>query len=127
MWRWSGNSSDSDHGSTSVLDRDCDVEGRLRFTGTFIINGKFRGEVVSPGTLLVGESAEIEGDIRVATAIVSGQVVGNIAARERVELRAGARITGDLITPALVLEEGVAFDGNCRMRSDAVAAAQKTS
>lgn len=127
MWRWNGNSSASDQNPTSILDRDCETEGRLKFAGTLIINGKVRGEIFSSGTLLVGESAEVEGDVRVNTAIVSGQVTGNLIARERVELRSGARITGDIVTPALVLDEGVVFEGNCRMRSDEVAAAQKTS
>lgn len=103
------------------------MEGCLKFAGTLIINGKLRGEILSSGTLLVGETAEVEGDVRVNTAIVSGQVTGNLIARERIELRSGARITGDIVTPALVLDEGVVFEGNCKMRSDEVAAAQKSS
>ncbi len=127
MWRWNGNSSASDQNPTSVLDQDCELEGRVKFAGTLIINGKLRGEIISSGTLLVGESAQVEGDVRVNTAIVSGQITGSLAARERVELRSGARITGDIFTPALVLDEGVVFDGSCKMRSDEVAAAQKSS
>jgi cytoskeletal protein CcmA (bactofilin family) len=127
VWRWNGNSSASDQNPTSVLDQDCEMEGRLKFAGTLILNGKLRGEILSSGTLLVGESAEVEGDVRVNTAIVSGQITGNLVARGRVELRSGARITGDIVTPALVLDEGVVFEGNCKMRSDEVAAAQKSS
>ncbi len=127
MWRWNGNSSASDQNPTSVLDRDCEIEGRLKFIGTLIVNGKLRGEIFSSGTLLVGETAEVEGDVQVDIVIVNGQITGNVVARERIELRSGARMTGDIVTPALVLEEGVVFDGGCRMRSDEVAAAQKSS
>ena len=126
MWRWNGNSSASDPISTSVLDEECEFVGRLRFVGTLIINGKFRGEIFSSGTLLLGEAADVEGEVQVGTAVVSGQVSGTLVARERVELRKSARIKGDIVTTALVLEEGVVFDGRCRMRSDEVAAAQKT-
>jgi cytoskeletal protein CcmA (bactofilin family) len=127
VWLKSGNGSAPEQGATSVLDQDCEFEGRLRFAGTLIVNGKFRGEIFSPGTLLIGETAEVEGDVRVGIAVVTGKVAGVLAARERVELRAGARVEADLTTPALVLEEGVVFDGGCKMRGDEVAAAQKSS
>jgi cytoskeletal protein CcmA (bactofilin family) len=127
MWRWKGDSTASEQNSTSVIDQSCEMEGRFRFSGTLIINGKFRGELLSPDTLLVGETAELEADVRVGTVIVNGSVNGNITARERVELRAGARIAGGIVTPALVLEEGVVFDGRCSMIGDEIAAAQKIS
>lgn len=127
MWLKNGNGSASDQGATSVLDQDCEFEGRLRFAGTLVVNGKFRGEILSSGTLLVGETAEIEGDVQVGVAVVTGKISGSLAARERVEVRAGARVEADLTTPALVLEEGAVFDGGCKMRGGEAAAAQKSS
>jgi cytoskeletal protein CcmA (bactofilin family) len=127
MWRWKLKNSPSANNSTSVIDQGCELEGRFRFTGTLIVNGKCRGELLSPDTLLVGEAAELEAEICVGTVIVDGSVTGNITARERVELRAGARIAGNIITPALVLEEGVVFDGRCSMIGGETAAAQKIS
>ena len=127
MWRWKADPTASEQNSTSFIDQSCEMEGRFRFAGTLIINGKFRGELLSPDTLLVGESAELEAEVRVGTVIVNGSVIGNITARERVELRAGARIAGGIVTPALVLEEGVVFDGRCSMIGHEVAAAQKIS
>jgi len=127
MWRWNNNSSASVQSSTSIIDRGCEIEGRFRFSGTLAINGKFRGELHSPDTLLVGESAELEAEVSVGTVIISGQVTGTVMARERVELRAGARIAGNIVTPVLVLEEGVVFDGRCSMIGSETAAAQKSS
>jgi cytoskeletal protein CcmA (bactofilin family) len=127
MWRWNNNLSAADKNTTSVIDRGCELEGRFRFSGTLVINGKFRGELHSADTLLIGESAELDAQVSVGAAIISGQVAGSVTARERVELRSGARISGDIITPALVLEEGVVFDGRCSMIGKDVAAAQKSS
>lgn len=128
MWRWRASASTPNEDSTSVIDQGCEVEGRLRFDGTLVLNGRFRGELVSSDTLLVGETGQLEAEVevQVGVAIVSGQITGNIVARERVELRGKARIFGDILTPVLVLEEGVVFDGRCRMRSEEVRAAQKT-
>jgi len=43
------------------------------------------------------------------------EVIGNILGGQRVELRTGARVTGDIEAPIVVVDEGVTFDGNCRM------------
>jgi cytoskeletal protein CcmA (bactofilin family) len=91
------------------------------------LNGKFRGELISSDTLLVGETGEVQAEVQVGVAIVSGQIRGNITARERVELRATARVFGDIATPVLILEEGVVFDGRCKMQGEEPQAAQKSS
>lgn len=127
MWRWRGNSSAPDQASTSIIDQGCELEGRLTFAGTLVLNGRFRGELFSSDTLLVGETGQVEAEVQVGVAIVSGQVTGNINARERVELRGSARIFGDIITPVLVLEEGVVFDGRCKMKNEEIRAMQKSS
>ena len=44
-----------------------------------------------------------------------GEVVGNVLASGRIELKATARVYGDLEAPVVVLEEGVLFEGQCRM------------
>ncbi len=116
MWPWKRNGSRPVEGSTSILDQGCELEGRFNSIGTLILNGKFRGELLSSDTLLVGETGQLEADTQVGIAIVSGKITGNITARERVELRRTARVFGDIITPVLVLEEGVVFDGRCKMK-----------
>jgi len=118
MWRWKGNNSTLDQPAMSVLDQGCELEGRLTFSGTLVLNGKFQGELVSSGTLIVGQDGDLKANVQVGVAIISGQLSGHIIAQERVELRSTARIYGDIITPVLVLEEGVIFDGHCKMKGD---------
>lgn len=125
MWPWKSSSSISNQAATSVIDRGCEVEGRLNFVGVLALNGEFRGELISSDTIIVGETAKVEADLQVGSAIVSGQITGNIVARERVELRGSARISGDIVTPVLVLEEGVVFDGHCKMKGEEPRAAER--
>jgi len=106
----------------SVLDQGCELEGRLTFSGTLVLNGKFQGELLSSDTLIVGENGDLKADVQVGVAIVSGQLSGHITAKERVELRSTARMYGDIVTPVLVLEEGVIFDGHCKMKGNALKA-----
>lgn len=125
MWRWRGNHFGQGQASASVIDHGCELEGRLTFDGTLVLNGKFRGEISSTGTLLVGETGELEAQVEVGSAIISGQVTGNITAQERVELKSSARIFGDIVTPVMILEEGVVFDGRCKMKGEGLRVVEK--
>jgi cytoskeletal protein CcmA (bactofilin family) len=104
----------SNHALTSVIDHGCEAEGRLTFVGTLALNGRFRGEMLTADTLLLGKEGEVEAEVQVGVGIISGHVKGNITARERVELARTARIFGNIVTPVLVMEEGVVFDGQCK-------------
>ena len=127
MWRLRGISSAAGQTSMSVIDHGCEIEGRLTFGGTLILNGKFQGEVVSSDTLIVGEAGNLRADVRVGVAIISGQIEGQITARERVELRGNAQIRGDIVTPMLILDKGVIFNGHCKMKGDDLQVAHRTS
>jgi len=113
MGLWTKNSN-SKNGITSIIDHGCEAQGRLNFIGTVAMNGKFRGELFSADTLLLGKEAEIESEVQVAVGIISGLVRGNITGRERIELDRTARIFGNIVTPVLILEEGAVFDGQCK-------------
>jgi cytoskeletal protein CcmA (bactofilin family) len=80
-----------------------------------MLNGTFSGEIASSDTLIIGDKAVINADIRAGHVLVSGQVVGNVRATERIELKGNARVFGDIEAPVVVVEEGVLFEGHCRM------------
>ncbi len=91
------------------------MEGRYSFRGTVMLNGKFKGEISSEDTLIIGERAVLEADVRAGRLVVNGEVTGNLRAMERIELKPTARVYGDVEAPVVVLEEGVLFEGHCRM------------
>ncbi|RLA86340.1 MAG: hypothetical protein DRG31_00490 [Deltaproteobacteria bacterium] len=97
------------------LGRETAFEGKLDFKGAVRIEGNFKGEIRTPDLLIIGEGARVEGQIEVGTAIIQGEVLGNIRASKKVELRSSARLSGDISTPLLVVEEGAFFDGSCKM------------
>jgi cytoskeletal protein CcmA (bactofilin family) len=97
------------------LDRGSAFKGELEFEDTMRIDGKFNGRISSKNELIVGESAHIEGDIHVGRIAISGTVVGKIVADQKVEIHRNGKVYSDIDTPALVLEEGAIFQGNCVM------------
>jgi cytoskeletal protein CcmA (bactofilin family) len=100
----------------AFLGRDTEFEGKLSFNGAVRIDGHFTGEIFTEGTLIVGESAVIKSDIHVSHIIVSGEIRGNIMADDRIEIHAPGKVFGNIQAPAVVIEEGVIFEGNCRMQ-----------
>ena len=97
------------------LDRGSSFKGELEFEDTMRIDGRFNGKIQSKNELIVGESAHIEGDIHVGRIAISGTVVGKIVADQRVEIHRNGRVYSDVDTPALIIEEGAIFQGNCVM------------
>lgn len=111
-----------EHQLNGLLDRGCSFEGKLMFDGTVQINGEFRGEIFSDGTLVVGSEANINATIQVDTLIVDGAVQGLVEAKRKIELHRGSRLVANIAAPALVIEEGALFQGQCQMIEEGRAA-----
>jgi cytoskeletal protein CcmA (bactofilin family) len=90
-------------------------QGTLNFQGSVRIDGNFIGEVLSEGTLVVGQEAEVQGDITVGQLVLSGKLKGDVKARERVIFHKTANFVGSLETPSLAVEEGAVMEGKVTM------------
>ncbi len=91
---------------------ECDVEGTIR------IDGEFEGKLKVSKVVIIGKTGAVKGDVKSAEVIVGGKVVGTILGDNRVELQAGAHIEGDLQTKSLIVDEGVFFHGECKMKDE---------
>ncbi len=98
-------------GKDSVITGTIDVKGPLR------VDGKIKGQVNCSDTVTVGLGGELEAEVNCRNACISGKVMGNIIASEKVELQAKAEIDGDLKTKSLVIEQGAIFSGSCHMKA----------
>lgn len=101
--------------TTAILGKETVFEGKLVFHGTIRVDGHFKGEIVSDGTLIVGQEAMIEADMQVSYVVISGEIHGNILADQRVDLKAPAKVFGNIQAPVVVIDEGVIFEGMTRM------------
>jgi len=108
--------SDRDDGKINgLIDRGCSIEGRLAFDGSVQINGDFRGDIVSDGTLIIGPEANVEGNVQVGVAIIEGSVKGTVEAKNKIDLRKGSRLVASIVTENIMIEEGAIFHGKCSM------------
>lgn len=95
----------------AFLGKGAEFTGKLIFSGTVRIDGKFSGEIYGDGTLVVGEGAALEADINVDVIIISGYVHGQINVKERIEIHPPGRFEGNVKAPVFVIREGGIFEG----------------
>jgi cytoskeletal protein CcmA (bactofilin family) len=103
--------------STSV-DATTEFEGTLRCKETLRIDGRIKGEVECEKAVLVGEGARVHANIAAHEVLVAGTIKGDITARCKITLEKTAVVTGDLITPGIVIEEGAKVKGRIVIGSD---------
>jgi len=99
----------------SILGKGCKFKGTIEVEGTLRIDSEFEGVVNCPDTLVVGKSGIVKAEIKVKNAVIGGKVIGNITATNKIELQSGSHIEGDIHTHRLVIDEGVFFEGSCKM------------
>ena len=109
-------------GSTAknTLGADVEIKGNLKFAGELTFEGKLEGEIQSDGTLNLGDSATVNGNVNVTTVVVRGKVNGNINAKDKIEIKSKAEVFGDVRAAKLVIEEGVTFVGKTEVNPNKV-------
>jgi len=113
---------------TALLGRGTRFEGKLHFEGRVRIDGTFRGEIRSEGTLIIGEGARVHADVYVGTLIVKGgTLAGLVQAHQTIELHVPAQVTGHLTAPEIFMDKGVQFSGECTIAHGRDAAARDTA
>jgi cytoskeletal protein CcmA (bactofilin family) len=97
-------------GSGSVITGEASFKSMLR------VDGRFSGRITSTGgALIVGSGGQVDANIEVAVATIHGVVTGDIIASDRIELGRAAKLTGNIQTPSLMIEQGAVFEGSCKM------------
>lgn len=101
---------------TGFVGNGTTLSGEANFKGMLRVDGALSGNVRSAdGTLIVSTNGRVEANIEVAVAQIYGTVQGDIVATKRIEMGRVAKVTGNIQTPALVIENGAIFEGSCHM------------
>lgn len=92
------------------------LTGDTTFQMMLRVDGHLTGTVSSDGgTLIVGNSGQLDANVSVGVAQVNGTINGDVTATERIQLGRTARVVGNISTPKLVIEDGAVFEGGCTM------------
>jgi cytoskeletal protein CcmA (bactofilin family) len=95
-------------GGNSTFKGDIDTKGTIRIDG--VIEGNINADWV-----IIGEKAQVRGDVASRGIVVGGRIDGNLRAKEIVEIRAKGQVCGEIHTSKLTVIEGAVFDGRSSM------------
>ena len=98
---------------TGFFDKNTEIRGDLKFSGSFQIDGHFNGKIDSNAFLIIGENGKVEADINIGIIVIKGEVKGNINAVKRVEIHSTGRLIGTVNSPNLVVQEGAHLEATC--------------
>lgn len=91
------------------------IKGEINSPNDIRIDGVFEGKIFSKGRVVVGEKAEIKGDIVCDNVDFWGKMTGSLFVRDTLTLKDTCSVNGDLHVQRLVVELGAHFDGTCKM------------
>ena len=98
---------------TGFFDKNTEMTGDLKFSGSFQIDGHFNGTIDSKAVLIIGENGKVEADVKIGIIVINGEVKGNINAYQRVEINPKGRVIGTITAPHLVVKEGAYLEATC--------------
>ena len=100
------------------------IKGELSGSEDLTIEGHVEGKIELKDHLLtIGPNGRIKAQVFAKTVIVLGEVTGNISASEKVEIRDGGSVDGDIVSPRVAIAEGAHFRGSVDMQKKSVSAA----
>lgn len=110
---------------TTIIGNGSECNGDFSAKGSARVDGCINGNVTVTGTIIVGVTGSINGDVSAQSAIIGGEVIGNVKASERTELTQTARLIGDITTEIIVIDEKAIFQGGCNMNQETTGKRQK--
>ena len=95
------------------------IKGEIVSPNDIRIDGLFEGKVISKSRVVIGESANVKGDIICENIDLWGKVEGNLYVKDTLALKEGSNINGNLHIRRLLVELGATFNGTCKTITEA--------
>ena len=106
---------DKVEGFATCIGEGTHFKGSLKGDGHCIIHGHVEGDCDLNGTLVIGENGRWVGDVLAMNVLIAGQVEGNVAAKEKIEIISTARVKGSISSKVMAIAEGAIHEGNVHM------------
>jgi cytoskeletal protein CcmA (bactofilin family) len=97
--------------SPTVFGKTMKIVGEVTSDEELQLDGELEGKLNLKGKLTIGPSSKVNANIKAREVVIYGTVKGNVEAENRISLRAGASIVGDIKTAGIVIEDGAYFKG----------------
>ena len=102
----------------TLIDKDNVIKGNYSYSGGIRLDGKIYGDLTvvedSGGTLIMGEYSRIKGSVIVETAIIAGEVIGNVTCYDYLELQPTSIIKGNIEYNEIEIHAGAKINGELK-------------
>jgi cytoskeletal protein CcmA (bactofilin family) len=103
------------------------IKGELNGSEDLTIEGQVEGKIeLKDHVLTIGPNGKIKAQVFAKAVIVLGEVNGNVTASEKVDIRDGGSVDGDIIAPRVAIAEGAHFRGSVDMQRKGQPAAKES-
>lgn len=102
----------------TVIGKGIVIDGEISGDEPVVVEGTVKGRISLNSTVVVASGGLVEADVHSDEVEVSGQVTGNITARERAEIKTDGRMIGDIKAPRILIADGAGFKGHIDMDVD---------
>ena len=100
----------------TIIGAQVTIEGDIHGSDAVHVHGNVRGgKVAVKEGVVVSATGKVEGDVESAAVEIAGTVQGNVAASDKVELKSGGKLFGDVKAPRILIADGASFKGNINM------------
>ncbi|MCG2779253.1 MAG: polymer-forming cytoskeletal protein [Desulfobacterales bacterium] len=100
----------------TIIGHHAYFEGTISSKGGLRIDGSVKGNIQCEGSLVIGSAGKVAAEIVADNVLIAGEL-GNITAKDRLEITEKGKVNGDVTTAKFVMAPGVIFDGRCHMHS----------
>ncbi len=102
---------------TMTIGKSVVIKGELAASEDLTIEGHVEGTIqLKDHTLTIGPNGRIKAQVFAKSVIVVGEVTGNVTATDKVDIRDGGSVDGDIISPRVAIAEGAHFRGSVDMQ-----------
>lgn len=99
----------------SIVSRGSEFKGEFSIEGNIKVDGVIRGRIISDGVVIIGTQGIGLCDIIAKEVIIGGELRGNIIALKSLSVLSTGNLKGNIIAPSLSMEDGVSFNGYCKI------------
>jgi cytoskeletal protein CcmA (bactofilin family) len=104
-------------GQAAIIGKSLVIKGEVTGSESICIEGKVEGSINLPGNrVTIGRNGRVSASITAREIVVQGEVVGNVTAGDRLDVRSEGSLTGDASAQRISLADGAFFKGKIDIR-----------
>jgi len=100
----------------NLIAKGTTITGDIISEGDFRIEGNVKGNLKTPGKVVIGKTGVINGTLKAANSDIEGKFSGKLIISDILSLKSSAHVEGEVEVGKLAVEPGSTFNATCIMK-----------